>query len=302
MCVDCNCGRSDPEAVVVSGVSARPDPDRPDHHHPPHHHFSHGHLPHDHSHAEHSHDDNPHADHQHVEPVSPLKPQLPLQPRLLTLTDRLLAHNDAQAAVNRERFAAAGVTVVNLLSSPGSGKTALLEQLARSSGAAMAVIVGDLATDHDARRLRAAGLPAVQITTGQACHLEAAMVQRAVDALEAQGQPLAELELLLIENVGNLVCPAAYDLGESLRLVLLAAGEGEDKPLKYPAMFHSADLVVISKIDLAAAVAFDRPQALRAIATVAPQARVFECSARSGAGLEALLEALLPLRPLPQRL
>ena len=225
----------------------------------------------------------------------PLPSPLPLQPRLLTLTERLLAHNDAQAAVNRQRFAAAGVRVVNLLSSPGSGKTALLEQLARSSRVAMAVIVGDLATDNDARRLRAAGLPAVQITTGQACHLEAAMVQRAVDALEAQGQPLAALELLLIENVGNLVCPAAYDLGESLRLVLLAAGEGEDKPLKYPALFHSADLVVISKIDLAAAVAFDRPQALRAIATVAPQARVFECSARTGAGIEALLAALLPL-------
>jgi hydrogenase nickel incorporation protein HypB len=212
---------------------------------------------------------------------------------LLTLTDRLLAHNEVQAAVNRRRFAAAGVTVVNLLSSPGSGKTALLEALARSGRGTMAVIVGDLATDNDARRLRAAGLPAVQITTGQACHLEAAMVQRAVDAFEAQGQPLAELELLLIENVGNLVCPAAYDLGESLRLVLLAAGEGEDKPLKYPALFHSADLVVISKSDLAEAVLFDRPQALRAIATVAPAARVFECSARSGAGIDALLAALL---------
>ncbi len=295
MCVDCNCGRSVPEAVVVSGVSDRPDPDHRHHHDP-----QHDQLLHDHRQQEVS----QHGDPQHVEPGLPLQPQSPLQrqsllqPRLLTLADRLLAHNDAHAAVNRQRFAEAGVTVVNLLSSPGSGKTALLEQLARSSRGAMAVIVGDLATDNDARRLRAAGLPAVQITTGQACHLEAAMVQRAVDALEAQGQPLAELELLLIENVGNLVCPAAYDLGESLRLVLLAAGEGEDKPLKYPALFHSADLVVISKSDLAEAVAFDRPQALRAIATVAPKARVFECSARTGAGIEALLAALLPL-PLP---
>ena len=121
------------------------------------------------------------------------------------------------------------------------------------------------------------------------------MVQRAVDALEAQGQLLKDLELLMIENVGNLVCPAAYDLGESQRLVLLAAGEGEDKPLKYPALFHGADLVVISKIDLAEAVAFDRPQALRAIATVAPKARVFACSARSGAGIDALLQALWPV-------
>ncbi len=303
MCVDCNCGRSDSEAVVVSGASDRPGPDHLDQHHlRHHHHLQHHHRPHDHPPHDHLDDDHLHDDHQHVEPAVPLPPQSPLPPRSLTLTDRLLAHNDAQAAVNRQRFAAAGVTVVNLLSSPGSGKTALLEQLARSSRVAMAVIVGDLATDNDARRLRAAGLPAVQITTGQACHLDAAMVQRAVDALEAQGQPLAELELLLIENVGNLVCPAAYDLGESLRLVLLAAGEGEDKPLKYPALFHSADLVVISKSDLAAAVAFDRPQALRAITTVAPKARVFECSARTGAGLEALLEALLPLRPLPQRL
>jgi len=283
MCVDCNCGRSVPEAVVVSGVSDRPDPDHRHHHDP-----QHDQLLHDHRQQEVS----QHGDHQHLEPG------LPLQPRLLTLADRLLAHNDAHAAVNRQRFAEARVTVVNLLSSPGSGKTALLERLARSSRGAMAVIVGDLATDNDARRLRAAGLPAVQITTGQACHLEAAMVQRAVDALEAQGQPLAALELLLIENVGNLVCPAAYDLGESLRLVLLAAGEGEDKPLKYPALFHSADLVVISKSDLAEAVAFDRSQALRAIATVAPKARVFECSARTGAGIEALLAALLPL-PLP---
>ena len=321
MCVDCNCGRSDPEAVVVSGVSARPDPDRPDHHQTPHHHFSHGHLPHDHPHDDHPQQElsqqellpqevaphrddqhrfqnvSSHGDHHHVEPASPLPSQLPLRPRVLTLAERLLAHNDAHAAVNRQRFAAAGVRVVNLLSSPGSGKTALLERLAGAARGAMAVIVGDLATDNDARRLRAAGLPAVQITTGQACHLEAAMVQRAVDALEAQGQPLAALELLLIENVGNLVCPAAYDLGENLRLVLLAAGEGEDKPLKYPALFHSADLVVISKIDLAAAVAFDRPQALRAIATVAPQAQVFECSARTGAGIEALLAALLPVPP-----
>ncbi len=214
---------------------------------------------------------------------------------MLTLTDRLLAHNDVQAAANRQRFAAAGVKVVNLLASPGSGKTALLERLAQAARGAMAVIVGDLATDNDARRLRAAGVPAVQITTGQACHLEAAMVQRAVDALEAQGQLLKDLELLMIENVGNLVCPAAYDLGESQRLVLLAAGEGEDKPLKYPALFHGADLVVISKIDLAEAVAFDRPQALRAIATVAPKARVFACSARSGAGIDALLQALWPV-------
>ena len=153
--------------------------------------------------------------------------------------------------------------------------------------------MGDLATDNDARRLQEAGLPAVQITTGQACHLEAAMVHRGLEALEAAGHPLAALDLLLIENVGNLVCPAAFDLGEDLRLVLLSVTEGEDKPLKYPATFHSADLVVISKSDLADAVDFDRPLAYRNVRQVAPAARVLEVSARRGTGLEALLEALL---------
>ena len=157
--------------------------------------------------------------------------------------------------------------------------------------------MGDLATDLDARRLESAGLRSVAINTGQACHLDAAMVCRGLDALEARGAALESLDLLLIENVGNLVCPAAYDLGESLRLVLLAVGEGEDKPLKYPATFHSADLVLISKVDLAEAVGFDRPQALANIAAVAPRAAVLEVSARSGAGVADLLERLLAPRP-----
>ena len=214
--------------------------------------------------------------------------------RLLPLEQRLLRHNEALAAVNRRRFQAAGVRVVNLLSSPGSGKTALLERLARDGRpeGVMAALVGDLATDLDARRLQAAGLQAVQLNTGQACHLEAAMVARGVDALEAAGHGLAGLDLLLIENVGNLVCPAAYDLGEDLRLVLLSVCEGEDKPLKYPATFHGADGVVISKSDLAAAVDFARERALANIQAVAPAARVVEVSARSGAGLEALLQLL----------
>ena len=220
-------------------------------------------------------------------------------PRHLELGQRLLVHNDAQAAANREHFAAAGVRVINLLSSPGSGKTALLERLARHLAPAspsqrhpMAVIVGDLATDNDARRLRAAGVPALQITTGQACHLEAAMVHRALHELEHLGHPLASLELLVIENVGNLVCPAAFDLGESQRVVLLSVTEGEDKPLKYPATFHSADVVVISKSDLAVACGFDAPQARRHVARVAPKARIVEVSARTGAGIAELLAAL----------
>jgi hydrogenase nickel incorporation protein HypB len=220
-------------------------------------------------------------------------PQVAVEPRHLELGQALLARNDALASELRQRFAAAGLPVLNLLSSPGSGKTALLEQLGRelaSMGRRMAVIVGDLATDHDARRLQAAGVLAVQITTGQACHLEAAMVERALAALP---EPLAAFDLLVIENVGNLVCPAAYDLGESLRVVLLSVTEGEDKPLKYPATFQSADLVVISKLDLLAASGFDLPHACHHIARVAPRARIAEVSARSGQGIAELAGVLL---------
>ena len=201
----------------------------------------------------------------------------------------LLSRNDALAAGLRLRFETAGVQAINLLSSPGSGKTALLERLGRDWGQhhAMAVVVGDLATDNDARRLQAAGVRAVQITTGQACHLEASMVERALEHI-----PLEGLELLVIENVGNLVCPAAYDLGEAQRVVLLSVTEGEDKPLKYPATFHSADVVVISKIDIAEVVGFDLAHARRHIERVAPRARIVEVSARTGEGIDDLLEAL----------
>lgn len=243
----------------------------------------------------------------------------PAAPQRLDLGERLLRRNDQQAAANRRRFTQAHLPVVNLLSAPGSGKTALLERLGRDwprgtepgagpmpgptagPGSAsraphprppMAVIVGDLATDHDARRLWAAGLAAVQISTGQACHLEAGMVERGLQALEQDGVPLAGLELLVIENVGNLVCPAAYDLGESLRVVMVSVTEGEDKPLKYAASFHGADLVLINKIDLLGAVEFDLDQCRRHIARVAPRARVLALSARSGAGFSALRAAL----------
>ncbi|MFM1800050.1 MAG: hypothetical protein RLZZ117_2328 [Cyanobacteriota bacterium] len=219
--------------------------------------------------------------------------------RQVALEENLLARNAHLAAHNREHFRAAGVRVINLVSSPGSGKTALLERLAALAPPhlRLAALVGDLATDNDARRLREAGLPAVQITTGQTCHLDAAMVHRGLEALAAAGHPLADLDLLLIENVGNLVCPAAFDLGEDLRLVLLSVTEGEDKPLKYPAMFHSADGVVISKGDLAEAVDFDRPLAHRNVRQAAPAAWLLEVSARHGTGLQDLLDHLLS--PIP---
>jgi hydrogenase nickel incorporation protein HypB len=241
-------------------------------------------------------------------PLAEAAPEPALLTRELTLRASLLRRNDEGAAELRRRFQVAGVTVVNLLSSPGSGKTALLEALARQPDpgqpdsvqpSRLAVIVGDLATDNDARRLRAAGLPAAQVTTGQACHLEAAMVAEGLHRLHHQGVELNDLDLLVIENVGNLVCPGTYDLGESLRVVLLSTTEGEDKPLKYAPIFQNADLVLITKIDLADAVGFDRAAAHAAIARVAPRATVLEVSARNGVGM-ARLGQLLCATPVPR--
>ena len=184
---------------------------------------------------------------------------------------------------NRGFFLARKLLVLNILSSPGSGKTTLLTETIRSLEPDLkcGVIVGDLATDNDARRLGETGVPVVQITTGTVCHLEAEMVGRALTRID-----LAGLQLLIIENVGNLVCPASYDLGEHLRVVLLSVTEGEDKPLKYPPMFQSADVVVVSKMDLAEACAFSRETLMGNLRRVAPKARVFEVSARSGKGMQ----------------
>lgn len=205
----------------------------------------------------------------------------------------LLRRNDARAERNRSQFQALGLLSLNLLSAPGSGKTALLEQLARRwPQRPIGVVVGDLATDNDARRLRAAGARAVQIHTGSLCHLEADLVARAIRQL-----PLAGVNLLVIENVGNLVCPAAFDLGEQLRLVVLAVGEGEDKPLKYPLLFRSADAVLLNKIDLEVATGFDRHRALANLRGIAPRASVFPVSARTGQGLEAVVDWLVAQRP-----
>ena len=176
---------------------------------------------------------------------------------------------------------ARGLKVFNLLSSPGSGKTTLLERTLRDLPRA-AAIVGDLQTENDAVRLRATGAQAVQITTGATCHLDAHMVAHALEKLDVAG-----LEWLFIENVGNLVCPASYDLGEHKRVVLLSVTEGEDKPLKYPVIFLHADLVLVTKGDLAAVAGFDREKALAAIRQAAPQARILEVSAKTGAGLDA---------------
>lgn len=211
------------------------------------------------------------------------------QPRLVEVRQNVLKQNDLLARELRRRFYEAGVYVVSLVSSPGTGKTAFLEQmLARLRVQhAVAAFVGDLATENDAARLARSGAQVRQITTGTVCHLEATMIERALD-----GWNLEELEVLFIENVGNLVCPASYDLGEDLRLVLLSVTEGEDKPLKYPTIFNTADVAVISKIDLAAAVEFDLPAARDNIQRVRPGMQVFEVSAKTGAGMEEWLQFL----------
>jgi hydrogenase nickel incorporation protein HypB len=201
----------------------------------------------------------------------------------------MLDQNDRVAERNRGFFLARGLLAVNVLSSPGSGKTTFLGETVKRLGTQCpaGVVVGDLATDNDARRLRETGAPAIQITTGTMCHLEAEMVARALKQLDLRG-----LEFLFIENVGNLVCPAAYDLGEQLRVVLFSVTEGEDKPLKYPPMFHSADCVIISKIDLAGPCAFDRATAYSNLRRAAPRAQVFELSSRTGEGFEVWLNYL----------
>jgi hydrogenase nickel incorporation protein HypB len=202
--------------------------------------------------------------------------------RMVEINQGILSKNDLLAARNRGLFQSKGLLVLNVLSSPGSGKTAFIERTLTDLKGRLrgGVVVGDLATDNDARRIARSGAPAIQITTGDTCHLEAEMVARAVDQLD-----LDQLDLLIIENVGNLVCPSGYDLGEDLRVVLLATTEGEDKPLKYPVMFKTADVVVVNKMDIADAVGFDRQAARDAIQRTVPGAVVFEVSARTGQGM-----------------
>jgi hydrogenase nickel incorporation protein HypB len=210
-------------------------------------------------------------------------------PRIVEVRQNVLKHNDEVARGLRSRFQEAGVLVVSLVSSPGSGKTTFLERaLARLRlQCRPAALVGDLATDNDALRLARSQAPVRQITTGALCHLEAAMVERTLE-----GWNLEDLDILFIENVGNLVCPASYDLGEDLRLVLLSVTEGEDKPLKYPTIFNSADVAVVTKMDLAEVVEFDRTVARANIEAVRPGMQVFELSAKTEQGMNELLAYL----------
>ncbi len=218
------------------------------------------------------------------------------QARTVSVTESIIAHNNKLAERTRGFLRARKIRAINIVSSPGAGKTTLIEAtLERLRGRRRcAVIVGDLATQRDAERIRKHGVQAVQITTGTVCHLDAHMVAAGLEQLQLDG-----LELLFIENVGNLVCPASYDLGEDCRVVLLPVTEGEDKPLKYPPIFHGSAAVAITKTDLVGPAGFDLGAARENIARVAPQARVFELSARTGAGMDAWISFLEQLAQHP---
>ena len=215
------------------------------------------------------------------------------EPRLIEVRKNVLKQNDVVARALRDRFRTAGVFVVSLVSSPGSGKTAFLERtltLLRPNYR-VAALVGDLATDNDALRLARSQAPVKQITTGTLCHLEAAMIQSALEEWD-----LNQLDFLFIENVGNLVCPSSYDLGENLRLVLISVTEGEDKPLKYPTIFNSADIAVVTKVDLAAAVEFNWDASYSNIQAVRPGMTVFKLSAKTDEGMDGYLAFLAERR------
>ena len=203
---------------------------------------------------------------------------------MVEVRQNVLKQNDLLARTLRERFQAAGVLVVSMVSTPGAGKTALLEQTLarlRANGVRVAALVGDLATENDAKRLARSEAPVKQIITGTVCHLDAQMIDHAI-----VDWSLNELDILFIENVGNLVCPSSYDLGEQLRLVLMSVTEGEDKPLKYPTIFNTADTAVITKMDLAQAVEFDLQSARENIQAVRPGMKIMELSTKTGAGMK----------------
>ena len=271
MCVTCGCGSDD---VTISGAHGEA---RHGHSHT--HEKSHGHghdHPHDHGHHEHG--------HHHAAPADS---------RMVEIERGILAKNDAFAVQNRSRFKAGGIISLNLLAGPGAGKTTLLVETLRALGGRMpaAVIEGDQQTANDAERIRATGTPAVQINTGKGCHLDAHMVGHALEEL-----PLPPGGLLFIENVGNLVCPAAFDLGEDQRVTLLSVTEGEDKPLKYPDIFEAADLVLLTKTDLLPHLDVDVALIERNIARVNPVASVLHVSAKTPEGLAAWLGWLAEVR------
>lgn len=243
------------------------------HSHPHQHQHTHAQGDH-HHHHDHLHDDSHPHDHLHEEPA---------RSKRITIEEDVLAKNNRLAAFNRALFREKGILVLNLVSSPGSGKTTLLERTLRdlSGNYRCAVIEGDQQTDNDARRIAATGVPVKQINTGSGCHLDAHMVMHATEAFD-----LDQLDILFIENVGNLVCPAAFDLGEAHKVVVLSVTEGEDKPLKYPQMFHNSGLMLLNKVDLLPHLTFDVAKCKEYAARVSHQLGILEVSATTGQGLE----------------
>jgi hydrogenase nickel incorporation protein HypB len=215
------------------------------------------------------------------------------KPRLIEVREKVLKENDIVARRQREQFRQFGTYVISLVSSPGSGKTTFLHKTLEhlQPKCRVAALVGDLATDNDATKLARSGAPVKQISTGTICHLDATMVHSALGTWN-----LPTLDFLFIENVGNLVCPSSYDLGENLRLVLMSVTEGEDKPLKYPTIFNTADIAVIAKMDLASAAEFDLHSALANIQRVRPAMRTFQVSAKTGEGMADWFQFLAAVR------
>lgn len=242
---------------------------------------------HDHHHDDHTHHDHPHAhDHSHESDHHHANPQLN-DKKTLDVIRKILSANDAQAAKNREHFEEYGVLAVNLMSSPGSGKTTLLEATIDEGTLKLGVIEGDLETNQDADRIIAKGAPAHQIATGQACHLDAFMVHEGLHHL-----PISGLDVVFVENVGNLVCPASYDVGTHLNVVLLSVPEGDDKPAKYPVMFRSADVLLITKCDLVPYFDFSIEKAIRESRKLNPKVDVIEIDSKSGKGIDTWVNYL----------
>ena len=288
MCTTCGCGAGE---VRIEGQAPGHDHEHGHAHDHVHadgttHSHEHGHdHGHEHNHAhphehDHAHEHSEAAQHSHAPGVS--------NKRMVQIEQDILAKNNAYASENRQQLAERGIFALNLVSSPGSGKTTLLCKTITLLGAQpLAVIEGDQQTSQDAQRIRATGAPAIQINTGKGCHLDAHMVGHAMGQLRLQ-----EDSLLMIENVGNLVCPAAFDLGEAHKVVILSVTEGEDKPIKYPDMFRAASLMLLNKIDLLPYLDFDVAAAIAFARQVNPQIRVIQVSATSGAGMDEWLDFL----------
>ena len=297
MCTVCGCSddnvKIDGKSAAGNGGQSHSNEKSEEHHHHDHHHHDHDHdhdhhNDHAHGHSQHGHH---HEQHHHDYGKGSAGVSVPgmTQSRLIQVEQDILAKNNAYAAANRTFLANRAILALNLLSSPGSGKTTLLVETIRKLKGQhdVAVIEGDQQTSADAARIRETGAPAVQINTGKGCHLDGHMVVRPLQDLSLQNN-----SILFIENVGNLVCPAAFDLGESYKVVILSVTEGEDKPLKYPDMFAAADLVLLNKIDLLPHLDFQVADAVANMRKVNPAVKVLQVSARSGNGLDQWIEWL----------